>query len=301
MMKKVKAKGFSRRVLASVACVSMVLALGLSGCSNDVQPEAGEAGQEAITLQVFAANSLSKAMEEVQALYVEQNPHVTFSDTQYLSSGDLNAQLKAGAYADVLISASSGKMNDAVEAGLVDESTRFDMFSNDLVMAVAEGSAIETLTLEDIATGSYSMAVGDDSVPAGNYANQALSTVGCFVDPDGKVGAESAGKANSTDGYAGTPLEGKVNLQASVGNVCQQVAANAVDVAFVYSSDVYRFEGVRVAGVVPSETHKAILYPAAVCSVSENAEAAQAFLTWAVTDPEALALWESWGFQVVGN
>lgn len=284
----------------AAVCLALAGAISLFGCAGDDASAEGPGGQDQVVLQVFAANSLSKAMEEVQALYCEENPGIAFADTQYLGSGDLNAKLQAGAYADVLISASRGKMDDAAAAGLVDESTRFDLFANDLVMAVSEGSAIEALSLEDIATGAYAVAVGDDSVPAGNYANQALSTVGCFVDPEGKVGADSAGKANSTDGYAGTPLEGKVNLQSSVGNVCQQVAADAVDVAFVYSSDVHRFDGVRVAGVVPADAHKGIVYPAAVCSVSENAREAQAFLAWAATDPEALAIWESWGFAVVG-
>ncbi|MBR5259725.1 MAG: molybdate ABC transporter substrate-binding protein, partial [Eggerthellaceae bacterium] len=218
--------GFIRVVFAVVLAVGL---LGMFGCSGDQGQAEGD--QQSIELQVFAANSLSKAMEEVQDLYVSTHEGVTFKDSQYLGSGDLNAQLQAGAYADLLISASSGKMNDAVEAGLVDESTRFNMFANDLVMAVSKDSAIESITLEEVAAGSYTVAVGDDSVPAGNYANQALSTVGCFIDPDGKVGAESAGKANSTDAYKGTPLEGRVNLQASVGNVCQQAAMGAVDVA----------------------------------------------------------------------
>ena len=76
---------------------------------------------------------------------------------------------------------------------------------------------------------------------------------------DGKTGKDSAG----TDGsYDGTPLEGKVNLQSSVGNVCKQAQSGAVDVAFVYSSDVYRFGGVKVIGVVPDDTHKNIIYAA---------------------------------------
>ena len=130
------------------------------------------------------------------------------------------------------------------------------------------------------------MAVGDASVPAGNYANQALSTIGCFTDADGKTGKDSAG----TDGsYDGTPLEGQVNLQSSVGNVCKQAQSGAVDVAFVYTSDVYRFGGVKVIGVVPADTHKNIIYPAAICKDSPQAGARQ-FIRWATTDAEAKKL-----------
>lgn len=302
------------RIAVAAACAfAMVGAFALFGCSSNEQkadePKADEPKteqHEAVELQLFAANSLSKAMDAVQELYTQDHDWVTFKDTQYLSSGELNEQLAGGAYADVLISALKGKMDDAVSAGYVDEATRFDMFKNDLVMVTGESSELATkygadqsFTLEDVASGDYAVAVGDDSVPAGNYANQALSTVNCFVDPDGKTGSDSAGKANGTDAYAGTPLAGKVNAQTSVGNVCKQAESGAVDVAFVYSSDVFRFGGVKVIGVVPSDTHKKIIYPAAICKDSKQAEAAQEFLDWATTNADAKKLWQEWGFELV--
>ncbi|RDB69927.1 molybdate ABC transporter substrate-binding protein [Eggerthella sinensis] len=303
-----------RIVLAAACAFAMVGAFALFGCSAPAEQKADEPQQqaepqaetekhEAVELQLFAANSLSKAMDAVQQLYTQDHDWVTFKDTQYLSSGELNEQLAGGAYADVLISASKGKMDDAVEKGYVDEATRFDMFKNDLVMVAGEDSELaatygadQNFTLDDIATGDYTVAVGDASVPAGNYANQALSTIGCFTDADGKTGKDSAG----TDGsYDGTPLEGKINLQSSVGNVCKQAQSGAVDVAFVYSSDVYRFGGVKVIGVVPADTHKNIIYPAAICKDSTQAEAATEFIEWATTDAEAKKLWQEWGFELV--
>ena len=118
----------TRIVLASVLALSLVGAFALFGCSNGDQkaeepqqqqqePQQQSEGHEAVELQLFAANSLSKAMDAVQALYVQDHDWVTFKDTQYLSSGELNEQLAGGAYADVLISASKGKMDDAVEKG----------------------------------------------------------------------------------------------------------------------------------------------------------------------------------------
>ena len=312
----------SRMLFAAIACAALVASIAMFGCASS-EPEAEEATDEAteqaeeataeqeaaapeaeatdaeaVELQVFAANSLSKAMEEAQAAYTEANPNVTFADTQYKSSGELNELLEGGATADVLISASKGKMDDAEEGGFVDPASRFDMFTNNLVMVVAEDSDIEELTLDDIATGEYTICVGDDSVPAGNYANQSLSTVGCFIDPEGNVGADSAGKAEGTDAYAGTPIEGKVVTDTSVGNVCEHASTGDVDVAFVYDSDVFRFGGVKVVGTVPADTHKNIIYPAAVIADSPNAEAAAAFLDWCYNDPEAAQIWEAWGFTL---
>ena len=137
-----------RIMLASVCAFAMVGAFALIGCSSNTEQQAGETqkpaeeqakseSHEAVELQLFAANSLSKAMDAVQELYTQDHTWVTFKDTQYLSSGELNEQLAGGAYADVLISASKGKMDDAVEKGYVDEATRFDMFKNDLVMVAS--------------------------------------------------------------------------------------------------------------------------------------------------------------------
>ena len=107
------------------------------------------------------------------------------------------------------------------------------------------------------------------------------------------------GSAGTDGSYDGTPLEGKVNLQSSVGNVCKQAQSGAVDVAFVYSSDVYRFGGVKVIGVVPDDTHKNIIYPAAICKDSTQAEAANEFIEWATTNADAKKLWQEWGFELV--
>ncbi len=78
---------------------------------------------KAVELQIFAAISLEKAMPEVQALYTEKTG-VTFADTQFKASGDLIEQMRAGAQADALITASKGTMDDAVVGELVDEATR---------------------------------------------------------------------------------------------------------------------------------------------------------------------------------
>ena len=306
-------------IATAVCSMALVAALGMLGCAQQAEeaaepaaepeateveaaePEAApeETPAEAVELQVFAANSLSKAMEDAQALYTEQNPNVTFADTQYKASGELNSMLEAGAYADLEITASKGTMDKAEEAGYIDPDTRVVMFKNDLVMVTAASNdAITDVTLDDIAAGTYTICVGDDSVPAGNYANQSLSTVGCFVDPEGNVGADSAGKAEGTDAYAGTPIEGKVVTDTSVGNVCKHAEAGDVDIAFVYTSDVERFGGVKVVGIVPADTHKNITYPGAVCAQSANAEAAKAFLDWCMTDQGAAEIWQKWGFEL---
>lgn len=273
-----------------VVAAGLVAALGLTACGNS---GASSSASSNVELQVFAANSLSKAMDEAQELYTQQTG-VTFADTQYKASGELNEMLKAGSYADLEITASKGTMDTAVQEGYVDESTRTDMFTNELVIVAKEDSALQDVTLQQIASGSLTVCVGDDSVPAGNYAAQALSTVGAYEPPAadaGKSGKDISGKDGQYVGI--TPI-----LQTSVGNVCKQAENGDVDVAIVYSSDVYRFGGVKVVGIIPDDTHKAIVYPGTVCKDSKNAQAANDFMQWCITDPDAQKIFQKWGFDL---
>ena len=239
MMKKAMVAGAAACALAGV--------LALTGCAGG-QPQGGSGaadGQPAVELQVFAANSLSKALDEAQELYTSQNPGITFADTQYKGSGELNEMLAAGSYADLLVTASKGTMDDAVAEGYVDEATRADMFTNELPPAADAG----------------------------------------------KTGAAITGKGGTYTGI--TPI-----LQTSVGNVCKQAENGDVDLAIVYSSDVFRFGGVKNVGIIPDDTHKPIVYPGAVCAGSENAQAAADFMEWCLTDPDAQKIWQKWGFEL---
>lgn len=288
-------------ILALAAALAAMVAM--VGCSSEQKSEeatdekaATETTAEPVELQVFAANSLSKAMEEVQAAYIEDgHSNITFADTQYKSSGELNEMLGAGSYADLLISASKSSMDTAVKEGYVDEGTRVDMFKNDLVIVSKEGSGLKDVTLQDIADGEYTFCVGDESVPAGNYADQALSTVGVYIpsgDDEGKTGKDISGKKGAfAGGY--NPV-----LDTSVGNVCKHAQSGDVDVAFVYTSDVYRFGGVEIVGTVPADTHKNIVYPGAITSQSKNVEATQEFLDWCQNSEKAQEIWQKWGFEL---
>lgn len=112
------------------------------------------------------------------------------------------------------------------------------MFNNDLVIVTKEGGDLARSghSLEDIAAGKYTLAVGDENVPAGNYACQSLTTVGSYIEPDGATGADATGKG----GEFSATLQPKVTLGGKVGDVCKYAESGEVDIAMVYTSDVYR-------------------------------------------------------------
>lgn len=302
----------SKALIAGLCAVALVGAMGLAGCSqgnggqdssqaanneqqNAAEPDASEPAEE-VVLQIFAANSLTKAMADAQALYTQQHPNVTFGDTQYEGSGTLNEMLGAGQYADILITASKGTMDTAEEKGYVDAATRQTMFTNQLVVVTKAGGPLvgQDITLEQIAAGEYTLSVGDENVPAGNYAAQSLSTVGAYTEPDGATGADATG----TGGEWSASLLPKITFGAKVGDVCKYAETGDVDIALVYTSDVYRMGGVEICSIVPDDTHKAIVYPGAVTAQSENAQAAADFLEWCMTDDDCAKIWQEWGFDI---
>lgn len=233
----------SRRGFVSLSAVAAA-GLGLAGCSGNKEPEAtgSDAGsakasskKETVELQVFAANSLEKALPEVQKLYTEQTG-TTFADTQFKASGDLVEQMRAGATVDVLITASKGTMDDAETVELVDADTREDMFVNDLVIIRAEGSDTKVEAIADVANLGGKIAIGDaKTVPAGKYANQALASVGLYTGTEGD------------DGEYAPEIADKVALADKVGTAAAYVSTGDCVAGFVYSSDIFRYDGIEEA------------------------------------------------------
>ncbi len=282
------------RLAGALGC-SLALAGVVAGCSNTTTTtegsaaagsDTGSAAAQQVELQVFAANSLEKAMPEVEDLYTEKTG-VTFADTQYRGSGDLVEQMTAGAQVDVLITASSGTMDDAVEGSLVDESTRTNMFVNDLVIVAAQDSNVQINSLEDVANVEGNIAIGEPgAVPAGRYASQSLASVGLYSSDTGQ------------DGTYADSIASRVNQAQSVGNAAQYVASGDCTIGFVYSSDVYRYDGLKVVYTVPADSHSAIVYPGAVSASSENPDVAADFIDFCMNDEDALAIWAEYGFEL---
>ena len=287
--------------IASVAVVSLALVSGLAlaGCSSSASSASASASASApaaqVQVQIYAANSLQKALPEVQALYSKAHPEVGFADTQFEASGTLVAKLAdAPASADILITASKATMDTAEKNASTDAATRSDLFVNDLVICVKSGSGVKVASMDDLKSDAItSIAIGDPNVvPAGKYALQ------CF---------ESAGLVTYTTNDAGVienivwdaSIASKMNAGADkVGTVAKYVSGGECQVGFVYTSDIYRYDGVEVAYTTPADSHKKILYPGAVVANAKNASVAADFLKFCATDAEALKIFQKYGFEL---
>ena len=132
---------------------------------------AGQALADDAKITVFAAASLTNAMQDIAKEYKkEKNVDVVSS---FASSSTLARQIEAGAPADLFISADQKWMDYAVDKKAIDTATRETLLGNSLVVVAPKASAQSDITI-DAKTNWTSLlkdgrlAVGDpEHVPAG--------------------------------------------------------------------------------------------------------------------------------------
>lgn len=238
----------------------------------------GVARAEPVT--VFAAASVTNAMEEIGELFREKGEEAQFS---FASSSTLARQIEAGAPAQIFVSANEEWMDYLAERDLIEPATRVSPISNRLVLIAPSDSdltSIEITGSTDFASplGSHGrLAVGDpEHVPAGIYAKQALERLGAW-----------------------TSLEPRLARADNVRAALALVETGEAPLGIVYSTDAAASTGVKVIGTFPPTSHDAITYPFAIVKdpgggdvIGEEAKA----LFSLMTGTEGLAIFARYGF-----
>jgi len=227
-----------------------------------------------VTLNVFAAASLTEALNEIGDLYKKAKPEVALS-FNFHSSGTLQTQIENGAEADLFLSAGQRQMN-ALAGKFIDDTTRKDLLVNSVVLIVPKGSTKGISSFQDCLTAKVSlMALGNSDVPVGQYSEEIFKFL---------RGWDVVLK--------------KASLGSNVKEVLSQVETGSVDCGVVYSTDAATSNGVTVVADAPAGSHQPVIYPAAVIKNSPNAQAAKAFLDY-LSSPQAVAVFDKIGFTVI--
>lgn len=226
--------------VAAPAWIVALLTVMLAACG----------ASSARTLTVFAAASLNKALSAAESHLESAYPgfHATYS---FAGSQQLAQNLIDGAPADVIATADTPTMQRLVAAHLVDSPRVFA--HNVLEIAVAPGNPRHILAIADLARADVAVVLADPSVPAGKYAAQMLARAGVSL----------------------TPKSLELNVEAAL----EKVESGDADAAVVYRTDIIAASG-RVDGVpVPAADNVVATYPIAVVKATQNAGAAQAFVS----------------------
>lgn len=239
----------------------------------------GAASAEEIT--VFAASSLKNALDQIAADW--QKDTGTTVVISYEGSPKLAKQIEEGAPADLFISASKKWMDTLSDEKLIRDDSRKNILGNTLVLVAAGKGAAPVEIKKDfdlkglLGDGKLSMATVD-SVPAGQYGKEALESLGVWQ-----------------------AVEGNVAQSENVRAALALVATGEAPFGIVYASDAVADDEsgdkVTVVGTFPDDSHKPIVYPAAVLASSAKPEA-QSFLD-ALSSDAASAVFTAQGFTVL--
>ena len=224
---------------------------------------------------VFAAASLKTALDQVAADFeAATGDTVTIS---YAGSNALAKQIIEGAPADVFVSAAVNWMDEVGKAGLV--VARKDLLGNTLVL-VAHGAGPAPVDIGprfDLKglLGDGKLAMGMvESVPAGQYGKASLESLGVW-----------------------RAVEGSVAQSENVRAALALVVSGEAPYGIVYASDVVGEPGVTVVGTFPDDSHKPIIYPAAL--LTGAADAADRAFFQALSADAADAKFAEQGFAVL--
>ena len=252
-----------------------------TGAEDTAAEETAEA--DPVTLNVFAAASMTETLTEIQEMYKEVAPNVTLV-FNFDSSGTLKTQIQEGADCDVFISAAQKQMNqldkdadpEVNTDGLdyVLEGTRVNLLENKVVLAVPDGNPKNIESFADLGTDKLILlALGNEDVPVGQYSNEILTNLGILDS------LEAAGK---------------ITYGSNVKEVTTQVSEAAADAGIIYATDAFSAK-LTVVDQAGSDLCKQVIYPAAVLNVSKNQEAAKEFLAYLQTDT-CMKVFEAVGF-----
>lgn len=287
-----------KKALSVLVLACLCLSLALTGCGgaassseaapapeassaapevSSTQPEStpAEEAHDPVTMLVAAAASLETSYTtELIPMFTELYPWITVEGT-YDSSGKLQTQIEEGLPADVFMSAATKQMNALVESGMIDESTVVDLVENEIVLIAPIDSETDIASFEDIVN-AETIALGDpESVPAGQYAQEALTSLGVYDE-----------------------AAAKTSFGTNVTEVLNWVAEGSADVGIVYATDAAQMpDKVKIIATAPEGSlEKKVIYPVGVLTEAPQREAADLFVAFLQT-PEAMAVFEAAGFK----
>ena len=259
-----------KKIALLLSCLALFV---LAGCGT--APSASDAKKDSVELQVSAAASLTDAMNELATEYAKEHPQTKLV-FNFGSSGALQQAIENGGAADVFVSAAQKQMNALDEKKLLADGTRVDLLINDVVLITAKDSKLNLPDFKAVLDPQVAhIALGEPKgVPVGQYSEEVFTKLGILDDV----------KARAVYG-------------SDVRQVLAWVETGDADCGVVYATDAAISDKVKVAAVAPADTHKPIVYPAAVLKDAKNMNEAKDFLAFLQTDA-AKKVFEKYGFKV---
>jgi molybdate transport system substrate-binding protein len=256
-----------------LSAIAVIIVLGLASCNSGGQ-------DQPVELTVFAAASLTDAMNELSNTYQATHPDIRIV-RNFASSSTLAAQLVEGMQADVFASANETQMQNAVTAGRITGQPQI-FATNRLTAIVPLDNPAEIETLADLAKPGIALVLAAPGVPVRDYTD--LSVANLAANP-------AYGETFQTAFYANL-----VSEEDTVRQVAAKVALGEADAGVVYTSDVTPDIANKVQMIaIPDEYNVIATYPIAVLDDAPSPEEAAQFIAF-ILSPEGQQILQHWGF-----
>jgi molybdate transport system substrate-binding protein len=233
-----------------------------------------------VTLNVFAAASLTNAFNQMKQKFHQAHPNVTIT-YNFAGSQALAQQINQGAPADVFASANKTQMNVVIQSGAVDSSSSKVFVHNLLVVIYPKSNPGQIMQLQDLAKPGLKIVLAAASVPAGQYA----------VDFLGKASADPSFGAD----YKANVLKNVVSYETDVETVVSKVSLGEADAGIVYTTDALANTGQLGQIAIPANLQTVADYYIAPIKGSKNAATAQQFVDYILSSDGQQVL-TSFGF-----
>lgn len=226
-----------------------------------------------VTILVAAAASLEYSfVQELIPRFQKQYPWITVKGT-YDSSGKLQTQIEQGLEADVFMSAATRQMDNLVKQDLIAKDSVLPLLENKIVLIKPAGisTAVDSFLT---ASRAKIIALGDPaSVPAGQYAKEAFTTLGIW-----------------------DALAAKASFGTNVTEVLNWVGEGSAEVGVVYATDAATTKKVEIIAEAPAGSLAAkVIYPVGITAASEHPAEAKLFVDF-LASSEGLEVFRSYGF-----
>ncbi|MEH1837724.1 MAG: molybdate ABC transporter substrate-binding protein [Nostoc sp.] len=261
------------RYKLALTTASIALSFGI------IQAKPAQAATLSGPVYIYAAASLTDTLPQVEALYQQSNPNVTFMNT-FGASGALATQIIMGTNpnpVDIFFSVSQAPLDRLQSANKLIEGTRQDILNNTLAIITPINSTLRISSVQDLLQ-ARQVAIGDPaSVPAGVFAQQLFANSGI------------SGQLNLV---LGTDVRDVLNKVSSDTN-------DSIDAGVVYTTDALTaLNKVKIAYTPPINLYSPIVYGSAVLRQTQNLDAAQDFNSF-LRSSQALSVFQVSGFTPI--
>lgn len=224
-------------------------------------------------LRLSAAASMSDVFKELISAFTKQHPEVTIV-ANFGPSGGLAKQITQGAPADLFVSANAKWMSYLLDQKMIAPATQTVFAYNSLVFVGKKNAKIAAIAdlpkLERIGIGT------PKSVPAGQYAEEALRAAGI---------------------YEQLVKESKLVMAKDVRQALIYADRGETDGSFVYKTDALLATDAVVLFEVPQELYSRVSYPLALTVEGAARQGARDFYNF-ITSAAGKAIVVQHGFTV---